>query len=93
MQYSEVILTDENFDIELEKLSEIIGIHFNNYDNFIERLDDKFRCQKHPLGFEEWITSGTYPSIGSDCSQAYQKGKLAYQFGNGFIVLDFELLL
>jgi hypothetical protein len=93
MKYSEVILTDDNFDTELEKLSEIVGIHFNNYDNFVEKLNNNFKRQTHPLGFEEWITYSIYPSIGSDCSQAYQKGKLAYQFGNGFIILDFEILL
>lgn len=91
MKYSNVILTDDNFDTELEKLSEII--HFNNYDSFVDKLDDKFKCQTHPLGFEEWITYITYPSMGADCKQAYQKGELAYQFSNGFIVLNYETLL
>ena len=93
MRYSNVFLTDTNFDDELEKLSEIVGIHFNNYDSFVESLDNKFMCQTHTLGFEEWIISGVYPSVGSDYKQAYQKGKLAYEFANGFIIFDFEILL
>lgn len=93
MKYSDVVLTDDNFDDELEKLSEIVGIHFNNYDNFVESLDNKFMCQIHTLGFEEWIICGAYPSIGSDCKQAYQREKLAYEFANGFIIFDFEVLL
>jgi len=93
MKYSESIITDDNFDCELEKLSETVGIHFNNYNSFVEKLDDKFRCQTHPLGFDEWLTYKTYPSIGSNCRQARQSGKLAYEFGNGFMVLEFDILL
>ena len=93
MKYSNVPLTDDNFDTELDKLSEIAGIHLNSYDDFVDKLDDKFHCQTHPLGFEEWITCGIYPDVSSDCSQVCQKGKLAYQFGNGFIIFDFKEFL
>jgi len=93
MKYSDVFLTDDNFDDELEKLSEVVGVHFHNCDGFVENLDAKFKCQTHPLGFEEWIIAGSYPCVECDCQQAYQKGKLAYEFGNGFIVLNFSVLL
>lgn len=93
MQYSDTILTDDNFDEEIEKLSEIIGIHFNNYDSFVTKIDDSFSCQTHEKGFEEWIKCGVYPNKGSDYTQAYQKGYLAYEFGNGFVIFKFETLL
>lgn len=93
MKYSNTILTDDNFDEEIEKLSEIIGIHFNNCDGFTEKLTDSFSCQTHEKGFEEWIMSGVYPSAGSACGDAYQKGYLAYEFGNGFAIFKLEILL
>lgn len=93
MKYSELIITDDNFDFELEKLSETVGIHFNNYDSFVKRLDDKFKCQVHPLGFDEWLIYEICPDIESGCRQAHKSGKLAYEFGNGFMVLEFDILL
>jgi hypothetical protein len=86
MRYSDVILNDDNFDTELEKLSEIVGIHFNNYDNFVEKLDKKFKCQTHPLGFEEWIDMRVLPNHSIDCVSPIIESGMAYEFGNGFII-------
>lgn len=93
MKYSNVILTDENFDTEIETLATIIGIPFTKYENFVEILPSGFTCQTHEKGFEEWICFETVPSFSSDCASAYQKGYLAYEFGNGFIIFNFEFLL
>lgn len=92
-KYSETIITDDNSDEELEDLCYIVGIHHTNYDGFVEHLDSSFHKQKHEFGFDEWISYSVVPSIGADCKQAYQVGKLAYEFGNGFMVLNFEELL
>jgi hypothetical protein len=93
MKYSDVTLTDENFDKELEQLSKVIGVHFNNYENFVNILPDGFIKQINSLGFEEWINCKTVPNKRSDFRQAYQVGQLAYEFENGFIILNFETLL
>lgn len=93
MKYSNKILSDDNFDDEVEKLAEIIGIPHTNYDCFLEKLDNGFEVQNHDLGFEEWINYQTIPGVGGGCLQAYQTGKLAYEFANGFIVMNFETIL
>lgn len=87
-RYSDVILTDDNFDEEIEKLSEKIGIPFANYDGFVKKLDKGFVCQEHDLGFAEWIFVENKCTPGSESS--YQKCQLAYEFGNGFIIMHNE---
>ena len=93
MKYSNKILTDENFDEELEILSEKIGIHHNNYSGFIKNLDSTWSRQKNNLGFCEYVKSETFPNVSGDCKQAINKGQLAYKFSNGFIVFNFETIL
>lgn len=92
MAYFQVVLTDDNFDEELEKLCKYVGLPYSSYNSFAEKLDDDFSLQVNN-GVEEWIKSEVYPNKGSDFRQAYQVGQLAYEFSNGFIILDYETLL
>lgn len=94
MKYSETILTDDNFDDELEKLLNTIGECGIEWDTFVDKLDDSFEKQENDLGFEEWIktTKGLHMDISAmhaGISQACKEGKIAYEFGNGFIILNF----
>lgn len=92
MRYSDTVLTDDNFDEEIEKLAELIGIPHTNYEGFVEKLGDSFTLQTgENTNSEEWIKSSTYP--GNDGMTAYQKGYLAYEFGNGFVVFNFDILV
>lgn len=91
MKYSEQFLTDDNFDEELEKLAELIGIPHTNYEKFEKELDSKFKEQTHSLGFSEWLKSGIYSNPNS--LDIYEKGFLAYEFANGFIIFNFDLLI
>jgi len=100
LKYSNTILTDDNFDEELEKLDEILGGTVSTkldsdlgYDTFVENLDDSFTKQQFKHGdliFEEWVKCGVYPNPNANFKQAVQKGKLAYEFGNGFLIINFE---
>lgn len=93
MKYSNIILTDDNFDEELEKLCDFRKINTDYYNSFVKKLSDEFLVQYNNKK-EEWINNiGIYPNKGSDFKQAYQRGQLAYEFGNGFIILDYEVLL
>lgn len=75
MRYSHTFLSDDNFDEEVEKLADLVGISYTDYSCFAEKLDDTFRNQENGLGFEEWIRSCTYPSMTDDGEAiAYQKG-------------------
>lgn len=90
--YSSIVLTDDNFDDELEKLCASIKLNLNSSNSFVDKLEEDFELQNNN-GKEEWIRCETIPNISSDCRQVYQKGQLAYEFANGFIVLDYEVLL
>ena len=97
MKYSKAILTDDNFDYEREKLEDKVGFdsdEFNKfaYSNFVEKLDDKFTLQFND-DLEAWIACGSYPDKGSDFTSVIQKGQLAYEFGNGFMVFDYEIVI
>lgn len=82
MRYSEKVLTENNFDEEVERIYKEIGEGIIEYNSFIEELDKQFTKQTNN-GKEEWIR-WTFSSD-SQC----QKGQLAYEFKNGFIVMDF----
>lgn len=90
--YRDVLLTDDNFDEELEKLCEFTGLDLGSYNSFVHKLDDDFSLQMNNSK-EEWIHHKTLSNKGSDFKQAIQKGQLAYEFRNGFIVLDYEEVL
>lgn len=92
MRYSKTVLTDENFDEEMEKLAEIIGISFTRFKNFVKELDSSYRVRTHYLGFGEWVCVkiiNQNPGI----SEAYEDIHLAYEFGNGFIIFHAVTLL
>lgn len=99
MKYSNVIITDDNFDKEHEKLCEIIGIsHVNDWDTYTE-LPGGFTEQQasgrfnEDLGFSEFVRGKVMPNKGSDFSQAFEVGEVAYQFGNMFISKHYEIVL
>ena len=99
MKYSNKIITDDNFDLEHEKLCEVIGIpHFNGVDVYDE-LPKGFSEQGatgrdgEELGFSEFVRGETTPNKGSDFQQAFELGEVAYQFGNLFISKHYEMVL
>ena len=99
MKYSNEIITDDNFDLEHEKLCEVIGIpHFNGFEVYDE-LPRGFREQRatgrdgEDLGFSEFVRGKIMPNKGSDFQQAFEVGEVAYQFGNMFISKHYEMVL
>ena len=93
MRYSQTVITDDNSDDELEKLCGIIGMHWNSYEGFCKELPSGFTHQMNESGFSEYVNSKTLPNKGSDFKQAFEKGVIAYQFDNGFMLLNFECVL
>lgn len=92
MKYSNTILTDNNFDEELEKLCDKVNISHNEYESFEEKLPKDFIVQDNN-GIDEWISYSINPDFSIDCIRAFQKGFLAYEFGNGFMIFNFEVVL
>lgn len=99
MNYSDKIITDDNFDIEHEKLCEIIGIpHFNETGvytklpcGFVEQVATG--SDGEDLGFSEFVRGKAVPNKGSDFRQAFDVGEVAYKFGNIFISKHYEFVI
>lgn len=97
-EYSNVIITDDNFDDEHEKLCEIIGISHTAETETYETLPDGFIKQEafgsddKGLGFYEYVRGMVVnQSPGRSC--AVSVGEVAYKFGNVFISKHFEVLV
>lgn len=91
IKYSNVILSDDNFDEELEKLCDSLKVPYDRYLDFVEKLDNTYSKQNNSLGFEEWVNQKVKPHynpMGNVYPHIY--GKLAYEFANGFIVLYYS---
>ena len=99
-KYSEVNLTDDNFDDEIERLCEALGMRLNwELDNTFEwhdNLPDGYSaqpsCKEYP--FTTYIRSKILPNIyNGNVSQAFEKGDVAVEFGNSFVSIYFETIL
>lgn len=85
MTYSKVIITDDNADEEIEKLSEIIGISFNDCAGFFRELPSGFtKCES--WGYYE--KNKTKADVSGGGSGVIECGQIGYEFGNGFIVYN-----
>lgn len=69
-----------------------MGINHTSYNTFVDELDNNFSLQINK-GKEEWIKSEVFANKGSDFKQSFQIGQLAYQFANGFMLFDYEVIL
>lgn len=79
-----VILTDDNYDDELEEIQKYFDIVIVD-SSFVQKLPSGFDKQNNK-GVEEWIKVDNY-------NDGYQEGSLAYEFSNGFMVVDFIMAL
>lgn len=84
--YSNIILTDDNFDENLEMICDTMGVSQECYESFESTLDDSFTFQ-YNNNIKEWISSNG--CISSKCGlKATQSYKIAYEFANGFMVFN-----
>lgn len=91
-KYSDIEITDDNFDEEYEKLTELFNIR-GMYNSFVKELPSSFIKQENK-GVEEWISSSNLNNdFSSSIDQCIHSGMLAYEFKNGFLVIDFEEVL
>lgn len=96
MKYSTVNLTDDNFDDEYEKLTDLIGnLNSDEYDvydvlpaGFIEQESEG--DNRVNRGFSEWIKSGGIRPDHAHQNQVLCSGEIAFEFGNKFISLHFN---
>lgn len=90
MKYSNKILNDDNFDEELEKLVIKLGFDSSYCNNFVKSLDDYWVKQEGVDGCDEYVKAKLVPNPNANFKQGVEVGQIAYEFGNGFIVFDYE---
>jgi len=94
VNYSEEIISDDNFDIEHEKLCDILGFSCGAECNFYNELPDGFRQQNadKETPFMTYVKAKFLPDKGSDFQQAIHAGEMAVKFGNGYMSKKFSIL-
>lgn len=88
MKYSNLIITDDNFDENMEKLADENGFPYVSYLDFVEKLPENlnFTKQDNENGYEEWISIKTIPNRSSRYVFYNQEQITAYEFANGFML-------
>jgi len=94
VNYSEEIIIDDNFDIEHEKLCDILGFSYAAECNFYDDLPDGFSRQDpdKETQFVTYVKSRFLPDKGSDFQQAIHAGEIVVKFGNGYMSKKFSIL-
>jgi hypothetical protein len=91
MKYSNVNITDDNFDEEYEKLTDLIGDLNSDEWEIYDTLPKGFTGHKSKCGkFTEWVKSGGTRFDHTHQNQALCSGEVAFEFGNKFISLHFN---
>lgn len=86
-RYSNVVISDDNYDDEYEKICDMMNIPYGSMHNFVETLSDRFMEQDSDYGnFKEWIDSSVEPNFAIDCSSPIVNAKIAFEFSNGFMI-------
>lgn len=89
MKYSNQIITDDNYDIEMERLADENGFGYCQ-STFVKKLSGKFNKQVNEHGYEEWVCQTVKPNHCIDCLSPIIEADIAYEFGNGFIVFHYR---
>lgn len=81
-----MIITDDNFDENMEKLADENGFQYNQFIKFLNELPKDFTKQDNKNGYEEWISVKTYPNHSVDCVSPIVVSTFAFEFANGFMI-------
>ena len=96
MRYSDIELTDDNFDEEYEKLTDLIGNLNSDEWEVYDTLPSGFTKQESECenrvkrGFSEYVKSGVIRFDHTNQNQCLCSGEVAYEFKNKFISLHFN---
>jgi hypothetical protein len=92
MQYSDKKITEDNLKEEVELLCERMGLHPNSFNRFVDKLDGNFK-KRVSCSLDEWLKEETKKGDGFAFDKPYKRNEMAFEFGNGFVVLRFEELI
>ena len=85
-RYSDLIITDDIFDENMERTAEENGFSHLQFLKFVEKLPEGFSKQDNKNGYEEWVSVRTSPNHAIDCIAPIVESVVAYEFGNGFML-------
>lgn len=85
-RYSDLVITDEIFDENMEKTAEENGFSHLQFLEFVEELPKGFTRQENENGYEEWVSVKIYPNHCIDCVSPIVESVVAYEFANGFML-------
>lgn len=76
-----IIITDDNFDEEFERICDEKGYSYGCGVEFVESLPEGFTKSDNIC-----VKVIIEPNIAIDCSSAIENYKIAFQFANGFMI-------
>lgn len=87
-KYSDLVITDEIFDENMEKLADENDFSYGQFLEFVAELPKElnFSKQDNKNGYEEWICVRTYPNHAIDCVVPIVESIVGYEFANGFML-------
>lgn len=87
-KYSDLIITDDIFDENMEKLADENNFAYGQFLDFVQKLPEnlKFNKQENKNGYEEFVCVRTLPNHSIDCASHIEQTIFAYEFGNGFML-------
>lgn len=85
-RYSDLFITDDNFDENMEKLADENNFSYGQFVAFLEKLPNGFTKQDNKNDYEEWVSVKTYPNHAIDCVAPIVESIVAYEFANGFML-------
>lgn len=89
MSRKDIIITDDNYDEEFEKICDARGCLYGIANEFFTELPAGFEKQsKEKEDDEDYCKVKIEPNIATDCSSAIENYELAYEFKNGFIIIS-----
>jgi len=86
MKYSNIIITNDNSDEEMERLADQNEYMYSQFIKFASSLDEGFTIQQNKHGYDEWVNQKVLPNHSIDCVAPIFEAILAYEFGNGFML-------
>lgn len=86
IRYSDLVISDDNFDENMEKLADENGFRYINFLSFVDNLSDDFTKQISKNGYEEWVSVKMKPNFSIDCVTPIIESIYAYEFANGFMM-------
>lgn len=96
--FSNVKLSDDNFNDECDKLCETLSLNYGAINGTVDSLPDGFLeypatdMYGNNLEFAVHINSRSSPNIGGSHLGPRISGTSAYQFGDCYVLIDFDTI-